>query len=283
MYSDLILPEDGVNDLFDKGKVLITAYKEADIDVVYRPFVALFADKTLLVNDVIKIDETAADIVDCFCLKYGVTGIKKEYVSANLIKAVYLRAQDFEWYRYQYSVCNNLSNDNFSDFRNFICKTVENSKCLSVSSLLTSNIFHFYSPDKYRFALMDNGMLIISENSPCIETLQMSISELYPNIDLIKIVPDAYLWGIYENKLYTQLSAREIYINMYIEQLQATENISLWEAFKSIKKSIMWKKMQKMSEQEARSMIYSLHFERYMGNKDERWQETMRKRKNIIL
>ena len=70
---------------------------------------------------------------------------------------------------------------------------------------------------------------------------------------------------------------------MYIEQLQATENISLWEAFKSIKKSIMWKKMQKMSEQEARSMIYSLHFERYMGNQDERWEETMRKRKNIIL
>lgn len=278
MYSDLILPEEGVNDFFDKGKVLVTAYKEADIDVMYRPFVALFADKTLLVNDIAKIDETVADIVNSFCLKYGVTGVKKEYVSASLIKAIYLKAQDFKWYRYQYSVCNNLSNDNFRDFRNFICKTVENSKCLSVSSLLTSNILRFYSPDKYRFALMDNGMLIISEDSSCIDMLQKSISELYPQTDIIKIVPDAYLWGIYENKLYTQLSAREMYINMYIERLQTKENISLWEAFKSIKKLAIWEKMQKMSEQEARSMIYSLHFEQCVGNRDEYWQELIYKR-----
>ena len=269
MYSDLILPEEGVNDFFDKGKVLITAYKEADIDAIYRPFVALFADKTLLVNDITKIDETVANIVNSFCLKYGVTGVRKEYVSANLLKAIYLKAQDFEWYRYQYSVCNNLSQNNFSDFRNFISKTVKGSKCLSVMSLLTSNIFNFYSPDKYRFALMDNGMLIISEECSCIEKLQKDISELYPQTDLIKIVPDAYLWGIYENKLYTQLSARELYINMYIERLQITENISLWEAFKSINKLAIWEKMQKMSEREARSMIYSLHFERMMEQHDD--------------
>jgi len=56
MINDIITQENAVDELYARGKVCITAHKEANVDKKYRPYLALFADGTFL------IDERAGDI-----------------------------------------------------------------------------------------------------------------------------------------------------------------------------------------------------------------------------
>ena len=143
-------------------------------------------------------------------------------------------------------------------------------RCLSITTLTTPEWFRFYSPDKEKFALFEGGWLIVAQNSPNIETLPCNISKIYPQIEIVDVVPDYYIGAIYERLLYTELSAREIYIDLVRKKMMERLKIGSDEALKVMQNQTFdWRKLLFLSEQNARSMIYSEYVENSFIESDE--------------
>ena len=276
MINGIITQENAVNELYKHGKACITAHKEANIDKKYRPYLALFADGTFLVDERAKDDVVLQNLVLEFCVAYLFRKQpKKQYVSAQMLKAVYRRAQDFDWYLPQYEIPTDLSAANRQKLQSFL-KRILRRRCLSVTTLTTPNWFQFYSPDKEKFALFDSGWLVVAQNSPHIDILTNNISSLYPQIEIVEVVPDYYIGAIYERLLYTEMSAREIYIAMIQQKIMKRLKISSEEALKVMQNQTYgWQKLLFLSEQIARSMIYSEYVEKCLMQEDGIFAELM--------
>ena len=153
--------------------------------------------------------------------------------------------------------------------------------CLSVTTITTPEWFRFYSPDKGKFALFANGWLVIAQNSPFLDELPSDISRIYPQISMVETVPEHYVAAIYEQLLYTQPSAREIYIELEKNHLRQKFALSDEEALLKLREnSVQWKKLLLCDEKTARSMIYSNFVEKSLAQSDKSWAETMKTKKN---
>ena len=279
MTNEIITQQGAVKELYAHGKVCITAHKEANIDKKYRPYSALFADGTFLVDERAENDAVLQSLMFEFYHDYPMQRkLNKQYVSPQLLKAVYRYAQDFDWYMPQYNIPSDLSVADRQKLHAFLERILPR-KCLSITTLTTPDWFQFYSPDKEKFALFAGEWLIISENSPLKESLACDISKLYPQIEMVQIVPEYYVNAVYEKLLYREPSAREIYIGLMKQKLMSRLNISSEEALEVMQKQTHgWQKLLLLSEQEARSMIYSEYVEHCFAKEDRVWAELMNKK-----
>ena len=157
-------------------------------------------------------------------------------------------------------------------------------RCLSITTLTTPEWFRFYSPDKEKFALFEGGWLIVAQNSPNIETLPCNISKIYPQIEIVEVVPDYYIGAIYERLLYTELSAREIYIDLVRKKMMERLKIGSDEALKVMQNQTFdWRKLLFLSEQNARSMIYSEYVENSFIESDEHFAAHKATKKDFYI
>ena len=270
MINNIITQQNAVDELYAHGKVCLTASKMAKIDSKYRPFLALFADETFLVDERAQTDEVIKEIALEFRIAFPTLHqLKWQYVSASFLKAVYHKAQEFDWYLPQYPISPNLSPDEVRKLQGFL-KRITNAPCLSVTTITTPEWFRFYSPDKGKFALFANGWLVIARNSPFLDELPSDISRVYPQISMVETVPEYYVTAIYEQLLYTQPSAREIYIELEKRKIMQSRNASEKEAAEMLQSNpISWKKLLLCDEKTARSMIYSDFVEKSLAATDE--------------
>ncbi len=284
MVNSIVTQEDAVNELYAHGKVCLTAHKEANIDKKYRPYLALFADGTFLVDEHAKDDVVLQNLVFEFFKAYPIqTKLYKQYVSAQMLKAVYRRAQDFDWYLPQNSMPTDLEASDVQKLHCFLERILKR-RCLSITTLTTPEWFRFYSPDKEKFALFEGGWLIVAQNSPNIETLPCNISKIYPQIEIVEVVPDYYIGAIYERLLYTELSAREIYIDLVRKKMMERLKIGSDEALKVMQNQTFgWRKLLFLSEQNARSMIYSEYVENSFIESDEHFAAQMATKKDFYI
>lgn len=258
MVEEIVTSKMAVESLYEQGRVCITAYKPAKIDVKYRPFLALFADGTFLVDERAQYDSVIREIVIGFRIRYPTANeLRWQYVSTDFIKEVYLKAQEFDWYLYQYPFCDNLTSAEKQKLRVFLDR-ISNVKCLSVLTITTPKWFRCYSPDKYKFALFDNGFLVVDEKASYLEDLVYDLGLVFPKINMIETVPEYYISAIYERLLYMQPSAREICIDLEAVEIMEKQKVSKEEAMKILSRDQeKWKKMLLNDEKTARSLIYS--------------------------
>lgn len=284
MINEVITSEDAVEELYAKGKVCLTAHKEANIDKKYRPYLALFADGTFLVDERAQTDVVLQNLFIDFCNEYFSKKRKaKQYVSPQMLKAVYRKAQDFDWYEPQYASWKDLTAAERSKMRQFWRRT-EDKTCLSVTTITTPEVFRFYSPDKGKFALFADGWLTLAEDSPYLEELPRALSKLYPETNMVEIVPPHYVEMIYDCLLYRQPSAREIYIDLCMLKMCQKMQVSRKEALDIMQKQISgWSKLLLLDEKTARSMIYSEFVEKTLAQNDKRWADIMAAKKEYLI
>ena len=284
MINGIITQENAVDELYARGKVCITAHKEVNVDKKYRPYLALFADGTFLIDERAKEDAVLQNLVFEFYKDYPLQQkLDKRYVSVQMLKAVYHRAQDFEWYQPQYDIPTDLGAADRQKLHSFLERVLRR-RCLSITTLTTPNWFQFYSPDKEKFALFEGEWLIIAQNSPHIEMLSSNISRLYPQMEMVEVVPQYYVEAIYEKFLYTQPSAREIYIDLCRQKICNLLHISLLEAQEVMQKQVWgWRNLLLLDEQTARSMIYSDFVEKSLAAADESWAQVMANKKEFRI
>ena len=262
MINEILTQENAIAELYAHGQVCLTAAKTAKIDIKYRSFLALFADETFLVDERAQTDEVIKEIIIEFRVAYQTLHkLTWQYVSADFLKAVYRKAQEFDWYAAEYPIPQDLTSEQIRALRGFL-RRVNSAPCLSVTTITTPECLRFYSPDKGKFALFANGWLIIAQNSPFIDELPSDISRIYPQISMVEVVPEYYVSAIYEQLLYTQPSAREIYIELEKNRFRQKFKVSSEEAlFKLQENSEQWRKLLLCDEKTARSMIYSHYVE----------------------
>lgn len=106
----------------------------------------------------------------------------------------------------------------------YIDKLIDNNYCLSVTGILTGNIFNYYSPDKQNFALFADGTLIIDENYNEKEKLVKELFLVYPQIKHIEFKPNFYIHFIYKKLTKHQKTALSIY-NEIISEFKNHYNI----------------------------------------------------------
>ncbi len=269
MNNAILSKNDYLNSLYSNGNICLTASKTTNVDIKYRPFLALFSNKTFFVNENAQTDNIIRDIIINFRFRYPtVEHLIWQYVSTDFLKEIYLKSQEFSWYAYQCKLLDNLSTTETKKLQNYL-QSIQGLRCLSVTHLTTPLWYCYFSPDKVKFALFDNGYLVIAENAPYIDKFQSSICNFFPQINIIKIVPEYYITATYEQLLYTQQSAREIYIELRKNELQNEYCCTKQEALSKLQQSPnQWKKMLLMSETEARSMIYSNYVKNYFNKRD---------------
>ena len=284
MINAIITQKDAVDELYERGKVCITAHKEADIDKKYRPYLALFADGTFLIDKRAKDDIVLQNSVLEFYKNYPLQKkLSKQYVLPQLLKAVYHRAQNFDWYLPQYNIPTNLSAADRQKLQHFLKRMLQR-QCLSITTLTTPEWFRFYSPDKEKFALFSGGRLAVSQNNLQKDELLRNISTLYPQIEMIEIVPEYYINAIYEKLLYIEPSAREIYIGLVQKKLMERLKIDCNEALKVMQNQTYgWRKLLFLSEQNARSMIYSDYVENCFMRSDAAFAAQMFAKKDFHI
>lgn len=284
MTNVVITPEDAVNELYSHAKVCITAHKDVDIDKKYRSYMAFFADGTFLVDERARDDAALISLVMDFRTEYPSLKRKPaQYVSAAMLKAVYRKAQEYDWYEPQYASWKHLSQKERDKMRQFWWR-LEDKTCLSVTTVTTPQVFRFYSPDKGKFALFSGGWLIIAEDSPYIDELPQALSELYPETSMVEIVPEHYVEAVYDYLLYRQPSAREIYIDLCMQKMSKRLNISLSEALQMMQKQTWgWRRLLLLDEKTARSMIYSEFVEKSLADVDENWARIMEGKKDFHI
>ena len=284
MVNSIVTQEDAVNELYERGKVCITAHKEANVDTKYRPYLALFADGTFLIDERAKDDAVLQNLVFEFLKNYPLQKkLSRIYVPIWLLKAVYRRAQNFDWYLPQYEIPTDLGMADRQKLQSFLERILQY-QCLSITTLTTPEWFRFYSPDKEKFALFTGKWLVVAQNSPHIETLDCNISKLYPQIEIVEVVPDYYIGAIYERLLYTQPSAREIYIDLVRKKMMERLKIGSDEALKVMQNQTFgWRKLLFLSEQNARSMIYSEYVENSFIESDEHFAAQMATKKDFYI
>ncbi|MBQ8750584.1 MAG: hypothetical protein IJZ30_02980 [Alphaproteobacteria bacterium] len=269
MHNTIITSNDYLERLYSCGNICLTASKMINIDAKYRHFLALFSDKTFFVDESVKTDNVIRDIVINFRFKYPTFGqLIWRYVSTDFLKEIYLKSQEFSWYAYQCNLLDNLSTTETKKLRNYL-QSIKGLRCLSVTHLTTPLWYCYFSPDKVKFALFDNGYLVIAENTPYIDDFQASICSFFPQINIIKTVPEYYITATYEQLLYTQQSAREIYIELVKKELQNKYYCTEREAQLKLQQNPnQWKKLLFINEPKARSMIYSNYVKNYFNKKD---------------
>lgn len=284
MINNIITQQNAVDELYRRGKACITAHKEAAIDKKYRPYLALFADGTFLVDERARDDAVLQNLVLEFYKDYPLQRmISKQYVSAQMLKAVYHRAQNFDWYRPQYDIPADLGAADRQRLQGFLERVLRR-RCLSITTLTTPEWFRFYSPDKEKFALFEGGWLVVAQNSPHIETLSSNISRFYPQVEMVEVVPQYYVEAIYEKLLYIEPSAREIYINLVRQKLEKFWRLTSEEALQVMQNQKHdWKKLLLLDEKTARSMIYSDFAEKALAATDEAWAQVMANKKEYHI
>lgn len=284
MAQDIANIDDIVNQLYDAGKICLTAYSGAGMDKKYRPYLAQFADGTFLVDARAERDMVLMNLSLEFCTAYpSVKRKKRQFVSAEVLKTVYRRAQKFEWYEPQLTSWKDINAAERSKMLSF-WQRMEAKKCLSVTTITTPETFRFYSPDKGKFALFADGWLTIAENSPYLEELPRALSTLYPDTNMVEVVPSHYVDMIYDFLLYRQPSAREIYIDLCRQKMSRRRHLSLAEAQDVMQKQTWgWRRLLLLDEKTARSMIYSEFVEKSLAAEDEQWAQIMDEKKDYYI
>ena len=284
MTENIATINDTVEQLYQQGKVCLTAHKDAEIDKKYRPYLALLADGTFLVDARAEKDMVLMTLVLEFCTAYPSAKRKpKQYVSSELLKSVYCKAQEFDWYEPTNGSWKNLNTAERAKMRQF-WQRMENKTCLSVTTITTPEIFRFYSPDKGNFALFADGWLIMAANTPYADELPKALSSLYPETNMVEIVSPQYVDMVYDFLLYRQPSAREIYISLCMQKMNRLLNISLTEALNVMQKQKYgWRRLLLLDEKTARSMIYSEFVEQSLAIADKNWAHVMAHKKEYRI
>ena len=284
MTNAIITAQAAADELYMHGKVCITATRAARIDFKYRPYLALFADGTFLVDERAQTDAVLQNMALEFCAAYpSRKKWQKQYVSPSLLKAVYHKAQDFDWYLPQNALPPDLTPAERHKLQNFLARVLAR-RCLSITTLTTPDWFRFHSPDKEKFALFADGWLVVAQNSPNLGNLPNQISRLYPQIQMVEVVPEYYIGAIYEKLLYTEPSAREIYINQVHKKIMQRLSITAAEALEVMQKQTHgWRRLLFLSEPQARSMIYSNHVENCFIRDDAAFAAQMNAQKDFHI
>ncbi len=219
-----------------------------------------------------------------FCEAYPSARRKAwQFVSAEVLKAVYRKAQEFDWYEPQYASWKDLTATERAKMRQF-WRRMEDKICLSVTTITTPEVFRFYSPDKGKFALVADGWLVMAENTPYADELPRALSALYPDTNMVEVVPSQYVDMVYDFLLYRQPSAREIYIDLCRQKMSRRRHLTLAEAQEVMQKQAWgWCKLLLLDEKTARSMIYSEFVEKSLAADDEQWAQIMAAKKEYQI
>ena len=284
MTQDIANIDDIVNQLYDAGKICLTAYSGANMDKKYRPYLAQFADGTFLADERAHKDAAFAAMVSEFRAVYPSEKRKAtRYVSSELLKAVYRKAQEFDWYEPQYASWKGLTAAERAKMRQF-WRRMEDKICVSVTTITTPEVFRFYSPDKGKFALFADGWLAMAENTPYADELPKALSTLYPETNMVEIVPPHYVDMVYDFLLYRQPSAREIYIDLCRQKMSRRRHLTLAEAQEVMQKQTWgWRRLLLLDEKTARSMIYSEFVEKSLAAEDKQWAQMMENKKEYHI
>ncbi|MBR6355629.1 MAG: hypothetical protein IKR92_02125 [Alphaproteobacteria bacterium] len=284
MTQDMASINDIVNQLYDVGKICLTAYAGVDMDKKYRPYLAQFADGTFLVDARAENDVALLSLSKEFCEAYPSARRKaRQFVSAEVLKAVYRKAQEFDWYEPQYASWKDLTAAERAKMRQFWWR-MEDKICLSVTTITTPEVFRFYSPDKGKFALFADGWLAMAENTPYADELPKALSALHPETNMVEVVPPHYVDMVYDFLLYRQPSAREIYIDLCRQKMSRRRHLSLAEAQEVMEKQTWgWRRLLLLDEKTARSMIYSEFVEKSLAAEDEQWAQIMEEKKEYCI
>lgn len=283
IYSDMQnfyfekLPEQKkfIQNLFTNGNICLTASKEEKIDSECREYLALMSDGRFLVAEEYGNRHGVRDYrkIEAFRRRHPeYVYLQREYVPQNYIKAIYKKAEEFDWFLPADKAKPNkserkLTEDEKLKMNIFIYKLLaDNNKCLSV---VCPSEHLFYAPDTVKYALFSNGRLLLDEQEPKIveNDLLTEIRKYFPKLSLqVERVPSYYLPEIYERLLKIQKSAREIYIEILKQKARKLKNmlnIAHHEALEISAKMVgwkNWKEVNSINESQARLAIHSEKF-----------------------
>ncbi len=259
---------------FKNNNILLTASKYEKINPSCRQYLALFENGMFFVSTNYKGGNAINDpsVIYDFSMKYNqYVYLRRLYVPQDYIRALYQKAQKFDWYISPKDASqnlppqHNLTSEEIVLMQDYILNLLTGRKCISVTLPPSTEPYINHVEARHDwYVLFDDGKLILSKdrheitNNAQIKTLQLS----YPNLTFnIEYVPEYYIPAIYEEVAKTQKTARQIYIEIlkqkakYLKKMlqithhEALEIAAQMVGFKNFKDALL------ITEQNARYAI----------------------------
>lgn len=273
---------------FAQNNVLLTATQDLTFDC--REFLAVFSSGHFYVAEEYKGETSFKGNIPVYqfmdMYKYLVY-FEPIYVPREYIKALYEKAQSFDWYVSENTLKNNtlvISDAEKQKMLKFIDGLFEKSKCLcTVNPRVPFNDVMLESgndtsPEYKRYVLFDDGTLLLSENKYGRHAensiLLPLLHKCFPRMNFqIHLVPDFYITETLKQLAERQKKASEIYIGLLkrkAKKLEKIYNIRHFEALDLVAKLggwANWKSITNVSEQHARHLIVQEQDIAYMARK----------------
>ena len=271
-FEKLESQKEFIKNLFAGGNVCLTASKEENIDSECREYMALMSDGRFLIAEEYGERYGVRDYrkVEAFYNNHPeYVYLQREYVPQNYIKAIYKKAEEFDWFLPAEAAKKkqpekSLTEEEKLKMNIFIHKLLsDDNKCLSVVCPSTRL---FFSPDTFKYALFADGRLLLDERRSKIveDDLTSEMKKCFPTLDIrVERVPFYYIPEIYERVLKIQKSAKEIYMEMLkqkAKKLKSLLKIPHHEALEISAKMVGWKdwkEVNSIDESQARLAINS--------------------------
>ena len=272
-----------VNKCFEKGQILLTSSKEADIDTTIRDHIALFNDgsfyiseKYALLNKIYdsSIPSYFSSTHPHFCF------LKRRYLPEDYFVALEEKAKSFNWYLPKPKVSRQmqqaiLSEQDIEEASRYMQKLFNGRKCISVTNPLFKR--SDYTPQHDNYVLFDDGKLLISKAVGDLlgRYTTESIQHVFTHLQLdVEYVPSYYIEFIYREIAKKQKTARMIYIEIIKQKarhLKKELNITHHEALELSAKIVGFKNFKKaleITEQNARYAVARDQEEKLIALKD---------------
>lgn len=289
-----------VEQCFAKNNILLTA--TGNFAPECREFLAVFSSGHFYVAEEYKGEMSFKGNIPVYQFmdqnKYLVY-FEPIYVPKEYIKALYEKAQSFDWYVPESALKNNtsvISHAEKQKMLTFVNGLFEKSKCLCATNPrapfndVMLEVGNDTSPEYKRYALFEDGTLLLSEDkygrNAESSILLPVLHKCFPQMDFqTHLVPDFYITEILKQLAERQKKASEIYIDLLkrkAKKLEKVYKIKHFEALDLVAKLggwKNWKSITNLSEQHARHLIVQEQDIAYMARKrDVSWGSA-----NIIL
>jgi hypothetical protein len=268
-----------IDELFANDSVCLTACDSIVINPEVRNCVACFDNGRYLISKETYLLSDISPIIEKVRIFFDRTRVflEREFVPQSYIDAIYEKAKTKEWFidkktqleKVELQKSKNdknkrqLSSDDINKMNKFIDKLFENSECLTNDN---NDLVDYIHKDKY--ALFDNGVLILNENSKFageVLNFEVLIKRKLPNMKIKKeYVSKEYLDAIYD-KIYVPKEAKsKVAIEMLkqkAKRISRSENIPHHEALEIVAKLNRfnnWKEVTQISEYDAAYYISCL-------------------------
>ena len=262
--------EEFVRECFAGGNILLTACKDENVEPECRNYLALFADGRYFVAEIYQKAIANFAKVSRFEDNHGeFLRLQIEYVPQDYIDALYAKAAEYDWYETPEAAAQKqkLSVNELMKMHKYIDELFNNRKCVSV---LIPEIKGMFLPEMERYALFDDGKLLIAQSRKSFDedTLFMQqMHQAYPDYKFeIEQIPDFYFAEIYRKLPEYQKGTTVIYLEMLKQKARKMKRmlgITHHEALDMVAQIVgwaNWKAVKIEDESHARNLIRHLNW-----------------------